>query len=153
MLQALSAGKLYADPDSRQVYFTDDADALHDAKTGAARRSTSPPTRSRRCGSTTASATSSRSGRSARWTSLSPDPAKRLSAAHAVFDSHDANQLAPVETAIGKETDSGVKAALVQARAAILATKADATPDQQLDAIGVLKARGDQDALGLLSSK
>ena len=58
---------------------------------------------------------------------------------------------APVEAALAKETDPAAKAALLQARAAILATMPDATPDQRLQAIDVLKMRGDQDAIGLLN--
>ena len=79
------------------------------------------------------------------------EPATRLKAARAVFDSHNPSQLAPVEAALGRETDPAVKAALGQARAAILAADAGASPTQKLDAIAVLKDRGDQDALGLMS--
>ena len=83
---------------------------------------------------------------------LSPDPAKRADAASAVFRSHEATALPGVEAALAKETDPAAKAALADAEAAILATKADATPAERVKAIDRLKRRGDQDALGLLTS-
>src|ERR1700704_4210601 len=52
-------------------------------------------------------------------TLLSPDPGKRFEAARAVFKSKDASLLATLDTAIGKETDTRVKKALEEARAAI----------------------------------
>ena len=150
VLQALGDGRLYADPESKQVYVQDAAGALHDAKTGAAAPAdlTTDALKKVRLNNAVRSKLAAVGGS---LDLLSPDAGKRLGAAHAVFASHDANQLAPVEKAIAKETDTGVKSALLQARAAILATMPDATPDQQLDAIAVLKARGDQDAVGLMT--
>ena len=80
------------------------------------------------------------------------DPNKRFDAAQAVFKSRDASALPNVDAALAKETDARVKRALAQARAAIVATSADATAEQKIAAIAVLKERGDQDVLGLLDS-
>jgi urea transport system permease protein len=83
---------------------------------------------------------------------LNPDPAKRVEAAEAVFKSRDVSLLPVLETAIGKETDVRARAALRQAQAAILIVKSDAPVFDRLAAIGVLRERGDQDALATLRS-
>ena len=86
-------------------------------------------------------------------TLLSPNPAKRLEAAQAVFKSRDTNALAAIEGALAKETDSAVKRALSEARAAIVLQLSDAGDDVKLDAIKTLRDRGDQEALALLSGQ
>ncbi|QRM30983.1 urea ABC transporter permease subunit UrtB [Microvirga sp. VF16] len=85
-------------------------------------------------------------------TLLSPDAGTRLDAARAVFRSRDAAALPTLEQAIAKESDGDVKGALESARAAILLNKADVSASEKLSAIDSLKARGDQDALALLSN-
>jgi urea transport system permease protein len=84
-------------------------------------------------------------------TLLSPDPAKRFEAAKAVFKSKDASLLATLEAAINKETDIRVRRALEEARAAILAGKPDAREADRLNAIALLRDRGDQDARSVLA--
>jgi urea transport system permease protein len=84
-------------------------------------------------------------------TLLSSDPRKRLDAAQAVFRSRDAVLLPTVETALAKEGDSRIKRALSEARAAILLYKPDASEVQKLEAVGTLRARGDQEGLATLS--
>jgi urea transport system permease protein len=84
-------------------------------------------------------------------TLLSPDLQTRISAAHSVFKSHEESALPVVESALGKEKDATAKGALQQARAAILLFKSDASEKEKLDAIATIKARGDQEALAMLS--
>src|SRR6185369_3163260 len=84
-------------------------------------------------------------------TLLSPDPAKRLEAAKAVFKSKDASVLATLEAAINKETDSRVRKALEEARAAIVVGKPDAREADRLAAILLLRDRGNQDARSVLA--
>jgi len=84
-------------------------------------------------------------------TLLSPDPARRLEAAKAVFKSRDANALGALETAINKEAEPRVKRALEEARAAIVAGKPDAKEADRVAAILLLRDRGDQDARGVLA--
>src|SRR6202521_5465128 len=84
-------------------------------------------------------------------TLLAADPAKRYEAAQAVFKSREAASLPTLETAIAKETDAKVKRALAEARAAVLLNKADASEADKNDAVEVIRARGDQDAVALLS--
>ena len=83
-------------------------------------------------------------------TLASPDPAKRVEAADAVFKSRDSKVLKAVEAALAKETDSRAAGALRQARAAILASDPSASAADRVAAIEVLKARGDEDAQGLI---
>ena len=147
-LDALSAGRLLIDPATKQVYYKDEAGTLFDVKAGAKSDVDPSSFKKVRLNNAVRAKLAAVGGS---MDLVAADPGKRRDAALAVFRSHDANQFAPVETALSKETDPSVKAALSQARAAILATKPDATADQRLDAIGVLKIRGDQDALGLLT--
>ncbi|HZP74947.1 MAG TPA: urea ABC transporter permease subunit UrtB [Pseudolabrys sp.] len=81
----------------------------------------------------------------------SPDRGKRLEAAQAVFKSHEATALPALEAAIGKETDAAVKRTLTEARAAVILNSDDASEADKVDAVAVIRARGDQEALGLLS--
>jgi urea transport system permease protein len=84
-------------------------------------------------------------------TLLSPDPAKRIAAAQSVFKSHDESALPVIDSALAKETNQAARAAFIEARAAVLLYKSDATDLEKLEAIAVIKARGDQEALALLT--
>ena len=83
-------------------------------------------------------------------TLMAPDPAKRLEAAQAVLRSKDANALPALQQAIAGESDPQVKRALVEARAAVILYLDNAPEEDKLDAIAVIRERGDQDALALL---
>jgi urea transport system permease protein len=83
-------------------------------------------------------------------TLMSPDRSKRYDAAQAVFKSHEANALPAIEAAIEKETDTRIKRALNEARAAIILNADDATDADKLAAVAVIRARGDQDSVALL---
>ena len=81
----------------------------------------------------------------------SPDPAKRLAAAEAVFKARDAGALPALEAALARESDPDVKRAFEQARAAAILAS-DAPDTEKLSAVDVLRERGDRDALSLLAS-
>jgi urea transport system permease protein len=83
-------------------------------------------------------------------TLMAPDPGKRLEAAQAVLRSKDANALPALEQAIAKESDTRVKQALTEARAAVVLYLDNAPDADKIDAIAVIRQRGDQDALALL---
>jgi urea transport system permease protein len=83
---------------------------------------------------------------------LSPSKDKRYDAAQSVFKSREEIALPAVETALAKESDAGVKRALVEARAAILFLKSDAPEKDRIAAVGPINGRGDQDAMSLLRS-
>jgi urea transport system permease protein len=83
-------------------------------------------------------------------TLMAPDPGKRFEAAQAVLKSKDANALPALEQAIAKESDAQVKQALTEARAAVVLYLDNAPDADKIDAIAVIRQRGDQDALALL---
>ena len=82
-------------------------------------------------------------------TLMAPDPGKRFEAAQAVLKSKDANALPALEQAIAKESDAQVKQALTEARAAVVLYLDNAPDADKIDAIAVIRQRGDQDALAL----
>jgi urea transport system permease protein len=82
---------------------------------------------------------------------ISADPDHRYSAAQAVFKSRDLSALPNLEKALAKETDPRVKAALEQARAALILNMPAATQAQKLAAIATVRDRYDLDALALLA--
>jgi urea transport system permease protein len=81
---------------------------------------------------------------------MAPEPGRRYDAAQAVFRSHDENALPALDAALARETDAGVKRALLEARAAVVLYADHASPADRIDAIAVIRDRGDQDALALL---
>ena len=83
-------------------------------------------------------------------TLMAPDPGKRFEAAQAVLRSRDANALSALEQAIAKESDAQVKQALTEARAAVVLYLDNAPDADKIDAIAIIRQRGDQDALALL---
>jgi urea transport system permease protein len=85
-------------------------------------------------------------------TLLSPDPATRITAAQSVYKSREESALPTVEAALAKETNKAAKQALTEARAAIILFKSDASEVDKLDAVATIKARGDQEAMALLTS-
>ena len=85
-------------------------------------------------------------------TLLAGDPSVRFDAAQAVFKSRQANALPTIETALAKEQEARVKRALTEARAALILFGEEGSEEDKLAAIGMIRQRGDQDALGLLSS-
>jgi urea transport system permease protein len=85
-------------------------------------------------------------------TLLAADPSARFDAAQAVFKSRQASALPTIDAALAKEPDARAKRALTEARAAIILTSGKGSEEDKLAAIEVIHQRGDQDALGLLSS-
>jgi urea transport system permease protein len=83
-------------------------------------------------------------------TLMAPEPGKRFEAAQAVLKSKDANALSALEQAIAKESDAQVKQALIEARAAVVLYLDNAPDADKIDAIAIIRQRGDQDALALL---
>jgi urea transport system permease protein len=85
-------------------------------------------------------------------TLLSDDTDKRFDAAQAVFKSRAVSALPTVEKAIAGETNSRTKRALEEARAAIILSTGQANDADKLEAVRMIRERGDQDALALLAS-
>src|SRR4029450_8850893 len=149
IINALQEERLFADPDSKKVFIKQADDKIIDAATGAAvdklPDGASEVRLNNRLRRTVDAALGS-------LTLMSPDPAKRIAAAQSVFRSHDEAALPAVAEALAKEPNKTAKAAFIEARAAILLFKPDASEADKLDAIAVLKARGDQEAMALLTS-
>jgi urea transport system permease protein len=150
ILQALRDERLMFSAEQKKVFYQDQSDKLFDPVTGKAIAGDGPadlaPVRlnNRLRGVI--------DGVLGALTLLAPDPAKRFDAAQAVFKSKDATALKTVESAIAKETDPRVKKALNEARAAIQLTANDASEADKIAAVAIIRARGDQDSLGLLSN-
>src|SRR5689334_4841172 len=83
---------------------------------------------------------------------LSPDARTRLSAAEAVFHSHDPAALPAVERALAHESDTAVKLRMQQAHAAALLFADGSSEPDRLNAVAILRQRGDIDSRSLLAS-
>lgn len=148
IINALQDGRLMADPDSKKVYVTGTDGKSIDAATGEPVASVPDSASAVRLNNRLRRSVDAAIGS---LTLQSLDLGARLQAAQSVFKSHEETALEPVESALAKETNRSVKAALGDARAAILLFKSDATEVQKLEAVATIKARGDQEALALLS--
>jgi urea transport system permease protein len=147
VIGALQDGRLSFSAQSKQIFFRDKAAALFDAATGGAVADAPSDLAPVRLNNRVRREIEAALGA---LTLMAPDPDKRLSAAQAVFKSRDQTALAALEQAIAKETDARVKRALLEARAAVVLNLDSATDADKIEAIGVIRSRGDQDALSLL---
>jgi urea transport system permease protein len=149
VIGALQDGQLLFSAEAKRVFIKDASDRLIDAATGEPAAGTPPsdlaPVRlNNRVRGIVQAALGS-------LTLMAPDPAKRLDAARAVFKSRDANALPALDQAIAKETDPRVRQALIEARAAVVLYLDSTSDADKIAAIDVIRERGDQEALGLLS--
>ena len=151
ILEALAGNKLLYDPESKTLYVKRADDKLAIARSGepAAADVEEDSLKKVRLNNAVRRSLDAAQGS---LTLMSPDPAKRLAAADSVFKTRDPASLEAVEAALAKETDPRVKTAFLAARAAIIATDASSPEAARLEAIDLIKARGNQDALGLLAN-
>ena len=149
VLEAAAGRRLYFSPSTKGVFYKDGKDQTFDALTGEA--ATAPPTDLSivRLNNRLRGAVEAALGG---LLMQAPEPAKRIEAANSVFKSRDAKKLPAIDAALASEKDEAVKAALLQAKAAILVTSSGGDEAAAVDAIGMLKQRGDQDAVALLQS-
>ncbi len=148
IISALQDSRLMADPDSKKVYVTQPDGKVIDAATGTAVDKVPDGAAAVRLNNRLRRAVEAALGG---LTLLSPDPAKRIQAAQSVFKTHDEAMLPLVDEALKKETVKAAMLAFTEARAAILLFKPDATDVEKLEAIATIKARGDQEAMALLT--
>src|SRR5882724_10591224 len=148
IISALQDGRLLADPDSKKVFVTQPDVKIIDAATGAAVDKLPDGAGAVRLNNRLRRTVEAALGG---LTLLSPDPARRIQAAQSVFKTHDETMLPVVDGALAKETNKAAKQAFTEARAAILLYKSDATDVEKLEAIATVKARGDQEAMALLT--
>jgi len=149
IISALQEERLMADPDTKKVYIKQADGKIIDAATGEAVAAlpdrASAVSLNNRLRRTLDAALGG-------LTLLSPDPATRITAAQSVFKSREESVLPTVESALAKETNKAAKTALGEARAAILLFKPDASEVDKLEAVATIKARGDQEAMAMLSA-
>jgi urea transport system permease protein len=149
VIEALQNGRLLFSAQQKRVYIRDGAGAILDAATGkpatAAPADLSPVRVNNRVRRAIDAAIGG-------LTLLSADPVRRLEAARAVFKSKDPNALEALVAAIKKETNPNIRRVLIEAHAAVILFKPDASEAEKIEAVGVMRLRGDQDALALLSS-
>jgi urea transport system permease protein len=148
VITALQEGRLLFSADSKRVFIREQPDRLIDAATGqpaagAAPADLAPVRLNNRLRRIVEAALGG-------LTLMAPDPGKRLEAAQAVLRSKDANALPALDQAIAKETDARVKPALIEARAAVVLYLDSASDADKMDAIDLIRERGDQEALSLL---
>jgi urea transport system permease protein len=148
IIQALQDGRLVADPATKKVYIKDRDGKVTDAATGETVAASFANLGNVRLNNRLRRVVEAAIGG---LTLLSPDPARRLQAAQSVFKSRDASALPTIEAALPKEANASVKRAFAEAQAAILLAKADAPEVSRIEAIAVIRDRGDQDALALLN--
>jgi urea transport system permease protein len=151
VIEALQDGRLLFNAEDKKIYVREASGGLLDAATGQAVAGAEPaglmkPVRlNNRLRRSIDAALGS-------LTLRAPDPQRRFEAAQAVFKSRDANALPALEGALAGEADPRVKAAMAQARAAIVLFERKSGVADQLAAIAVIRERSDQDARALLGS-
>jgi urea transport system permease protein len=84
-------------------------------------------------------------------TLMNPNPRVRRDAADSLFKRRDATALPALETALAAEKDLGIKRAMTEARASLVLASDAATKDK-LEAIAIVQARGDRDAMSVLQA-
>jgi urea transport system permease protein len=84
-------------------------------------------------------------------TLMSPDARVRREAADSLFKRPDPAALGALDAAIAAEKDARTKAAFSEARAAVVLAS-DAAKPQKLEALAVVRDRGDRDALSVLQA-
>jgi urea transport system permease protein len=146
VIEALQDGRLSFAGD--KVFYKDQAGAVLDATTGKPAASVPADLNTVRLNNRLRRSVDTALGG---LTLMASDPGKRHEAAQAVFKSHEPSALPTLDTALAKETDSRVKRALTEARAAVILYQADARENDKLNAIAVIRDRADQDARGLLA--
>jgi urea transport system permease protein len=82
-------------------------------------------------------------------TLMSPDPRVRRGAADSLLKRPDPAALGALDAAIAAEKDASIRTAFQEARAAVVLAS-DAPKKDKIDALDVLRGRGNRDALGIL---
>jgi urea transport system permease protein len=148
IIRALLAGQLAFYPESKRI-FVRQGDIVVDAVTGTAAPIASADLRPVRLNNRLRRAIEAALGT---LTLISSDPRQRLTAAQSIFRSRDEASLKALDLALSKETDPRVQRVMRQARAAVLLYKPDAPDADKIESIAIIRDRGDQDSVGLLSA-
>ena len=147
LLEALKDQRLLYSTEARKVFIKDPSDKLADAATGEPVATPPSDIDNVRLNNRVRGMLDAALGS---LTLMAKEPSRRFDAAQAVFKSRDSAALVNIDKAMDKETDPRVKKALAEARAAIILYSGDASAEDKIAAIAVIRDRGDQDALGLI---
>src|SRR6188474_2165626 len=147
VLEALKDQRLLYSTGTKRVFVKDKSDRLTDAATGQPVAAPPADTGNVRLNNRVRGMLDAALGS---LTLMAKEPNRRFDAAQAVFKSRDASALPNIDKALEKETDARVRKALTEARAAIVLTSGETSPEDKIAAIAIIRDRGDQDALGLI---
>jgi urea transport system permease protein len=146
LLEALRDRRLLFDA-SGAVFYKDASGTLRDAKTGEAVVGEPSRLKAVRVNNRLRNIIRAALGT---MTLASPNPVRRRAAAASIFRSREVNALPAVRKALAAEKDPEIAELLAEAEASIVLARQDSSAVEKLDAIATLKARGDQEALGVL---
>jgi urea transport system permease protein len=147
LLEALKDQRLLYSTEAKKVFVKDPSDKLTDAATGEPVATAPSDIDNVRLNNRVRGMLDAALGS---LTLMAKEPSRRFDAAQAVFKSRDSTALANIHKALEKETDPRVKKALAEARAAIILYSGDASAEDKIAAIAVIRDRADHDALGLI---
>jgi len=148
ILSALQAGRLFADTDGE--LFIRNSDGSLEGAVGGQRIAgeLGKNLREIRINNTIRRALQGALGR---LRLFAPDPNVRAAAANAIFQTRDQSALIPLERALARERVAKVRRAMQEAKAALLLFSPGTHPKTKLEAIALLRNRGDQEVAALLS--
>jgi urea transport system permease protein len=148
IIEALQDGRLSFSAEQKKVFYKDAAGQLIDALTGRPEAAEPADLSEVRLNNRVRRALDAAIGG---MSLQARDPDKRFESAQAVFKSRETSVLPALDAALEKETDPRIKHALTEARAAVILFSDDASEVDKLNAVAVVRMRGDQDALNLLA--
>ena len=141
-LEALRDGRLFVNADDKRVLYKTAAGDAFDARTGA-KIDNLDGFKKVRVNNGVRRALDAAMGALGAGAA---DPLLRIRAAHELFNNPNPTALPIIDAQLARETDAEAKAALEEARAAILAATPEASNADALRAIAALAARGDKAA-------
>ncbi len=147
ILEALGTEHLVFAPDTKAVYILGAAGTVVDAVTGTPVSPTPGDLKPVRLNNRVRGTLKAALGT---VMLASPDAAKRAEAARTIYRTRDASALPALTRAEAKENDPGAKAAMTQARAALVALDAGASEADRAAAVKIVAATGGLDALAII---
>ncbi|MDX2158213.1 MAG: urea ABC transporter permease subunit UrtB [Hyphomicrobiaceae bacterium] len=147
ILEALADRRMLVSPETKAVILKTADGKLTDARSGKPMASAPADVAPARINNRLRGAVDAALGK---LVLVSPDPAKRIVAAEAIFKSRKASDLGALDQALAREKDSSVRAAFVKARAAIMLSEARSPLRERIAAVVELQRWPDTETLGFL---
>jgi urea transport system permease protein len=148
ILDALGEGRLFVDDEHKRVIYQTASGAAFDARTGA---SVAGVEGLRKIRLNNGVRRALEEAKGALGVS-NADPKRRVEAARDLYDNPSSKALPVVDAQLARETDPDAKAALNQARAAILAVSPPASVEETLRAIDALSQKGGEKAKNYINA-